>query len=162
MRGRFTVEISAREFALLQFHQMRNGEGLGDTLLRLAGLRQDTKEGAGADLGDDRARLAVAARPIVSELLSEAKQSSTPTTEPRPDTIELIDIDDTKRFWTATAESLARRFHEVYERLAPSFDYRTRPASAVPWEDVPEANQRLMIATCAEILKAADLDVSSG
>lgn len=44
-------------------------------------------------------------------------------------------------------EALARRFHEAYERLAPEFSYETRKASAVPWEDVPENNRRLMIAT---------------
>lgn len=49
------------------------------------------------------------------------------------------------------AESLARRFHEAYERLAPSFGYETRKASAVPWESVPEANRKLMIATCAAV-----------
>lgn len=48
-------------------------------------------------------------------------------------------------------EELARRFHETYERLAPSFGYETRKASAVPWADVPEQNKRLMIAVCAEL-----------
>lgn len=52
-----------------------------------------------------------------------------------------------------TAEALARRFHEAYERLAPEHGYRTRTESAVPWEQVPEANKRLMIAVCAEILE---------
>jgi hypothetical protein len=50
------------------------------------------------------------------------------------------------------AEALARFFHETYERLAPSFDYVTRPETAVPWEQVPGPNKRLMIAVCAEIL----------
>lgn len=50
-----------------------------------------------------------------------------------------------------TPEELARRFHETYERLAPSFGYETRPESAVAWEDVPEANRRLMIATVREV-----------
>lgn len=48
-------------------------------------------------------------------------------------------------------EALARRFHETYEALAPTFGYETRRASAVPWEDVPEQNKRLMIAVCAEL-----------
>jgi hypothetical protein len=51
-----------------------------------------------------------------------------------------------------TPEALARAFHETYERLAPSFGYETRRDSAVPWEQVPEANRRLMIAVCAELL----------
>lgn len=54
-----------------------------------------------------------------------------------------------------TPEALARRFHETYERLAPSFGYKTREASAVPWESVPEANKALMIAVCAELGGAA-------
>ena len=50
------------------------------------------------------------------------------------------------------AEALARRFHETYERLAPSHGYETRKASAVPWDDVPARNKSLMIAVCAELL----------
>lgn len=51
-----------------------------------------------------------------------------------------------------TAEKLAQRFHETYERLAPDFGYRTREASAKPWSEVPDKNKSLMIAVCAEIL----------
>jgi hypothetical protein len=51
------------------------------------------------------------------------------------------------------AEELAQRFHEAYERLAPSFGYETRKESAKPWTDVPEQNKRLMIAVCAEIMQ---------
>jgi hypothetical protein len=53
---------------------------------------------------------------------------------------------------TTDAETLARCFHETYERLAPAFGYATRPATAVPWDQVPELNKRLMIAVCEEIL----------
>ncbi len=49
------------------------------------------------------------------------------------------------------AERLARRFHEVYETLAPFYDYETRRESAVEWEDVPENNRRLMVATCEQV-----------
>jgi hypothetical protein len=52
-----------------------------------------------------------------------------------------------------TPEELARFFHETYERLAPEYDYDTRPESRTPWEQVPESNRRLMIATCAEVLR---------
>jgi hypothetical protein len=52
-----------------------------------------------------------------------------------------------------TAEELARFFHETYERLAPEYDYETREDSRTAWEDVPESNKRLMIATAAEVLK---------
>jgi hypothetical protein len=55
---------------------------------------------------------------------------------------------------TLSAEDVARLFHEAYERLAPSFGYETRRESAVPWEDVPEANRRLMEAVAAEVLTA--------
>jgi hypothetical protein len=49
----------------------------------------------------------------------------------------------------ATDDLLARTFHENYERLAPNYGYKTREASAVPWEDVPEQNKALMRATVA-------------
>lgn len=49
-------------------------------------------------------------------------------------------------------DRLAQAFHETYERLAPSFGYETRRESAVPWEEVPEPNRRLMEAVCAELL----------
>jgi hypothetical protein len=51
-----------------------------------------------------------------------------------------------------TPEEMAEKFHETYERLAPEFGYKTRKASAVPWEKVPEKNKKLMVAVCAEIL----------
>lgn len=51
------------------------------------------------------------------------------------------------------AETLAKRFHETYEKLAPKFGYKTREASAVPWEDVPKTNKELMIAVADEILE---------
>lgn len=50
------------------------------------------------------------------------------------------------------AEALARRFHELYERLAPDHGYETRRESAVPWADVPAANRGLMIAVSAQLL----------
>ena len=51
-----------------------------------------------------------------------------------------------------TPESLAKTFHERYEKFAPDFGYTTRVESSVPWEDVPKNNQYLMIAVCASIL----------
>lgn len=51
------------------------------------------------------------------------------------------------------AAALAKRFHETYEKLAPQFNYKTREESKVAWDDVPEDNKNLMMATCAEILK---------
>lgn len=52
----------------------------------------------------------------------------------------------------ATVEALARAFHEAYERLAPAYGYKTRPESAVPWEQVPESNRALMVATVEAVL----------
>lgn len=52
------------------------------------------------------------------------------------------------------AEVLARLFHETYERLAPTFGYRTRERSAVPWADVPDDNKQLMVATAGEVIAA--------
>lgn len=49
------------------------------------------------------------------------------------------------------AEAMAQRFHEAYERLAPGFGYETRKESAVPWDEVPLRNKRLMIAVCREL-----------
>lgn len=48
-------------------------------------------------------------------------------------------------------DDVARAFHEAYERLAPGFGYKTRDASAVPWEDVPENNRALMSATVQQV-----------
>ena len=51
-------------------------------------------------------------------------------------------------------ERVAQLFHETYERLAPDFGYETRGDSAVPWEQVPEANRGLMVATAAAVLES--------
>lgn len=56
------------------------------------------------------------------------------------------------------AEQLARLFHETYERLAAEHDYETRSESAVPWEQVPEKNRRLMVATAAEVMQALEVE----
>lgn len=51
------------------------------------------------------------------------------------------------------AEAIARAFHEKYEALAPRFAYKTREASAVPWEEVPTQNKALMVGVVAELLQ---------
>lgn len=56
------------------------------------------------------------------------------------------------------AETLAKLFHTLYEKLAPEFGYETRKESAVPWKDVPENNKKLMIAVCKEIVKSKVLN----
>lgn len=57
------------------------------------------------------------------------------------------------------AEELAKRFHETYERLAPSFGYKTRKESARPWAEVPADNRALMTAVCQEILAERDREL---
>lgn len=57
-------------------------------------------------------------------------------------------------------EELAKLFHDTYERLAPRFGYETRAESAVAWEDVPEANRRLMIATVEHVIASDVADVA--
>jgi hypothetical protein len=49
-------------------------------------------------------------------------------------------------------EQLARRFHEIYERLAPQFGYVTRQNTRK--FDPTSANGRLMMATCRALLAA--------
>lgn len=58
-----------------------------------------------------------------------------------------------------TGERLARDFHKVYEELAPRFGYTTREASAVAWENLPDDNRALMVATCTEIIERWGLDL---
>ncbi len=49
------------------------------------------------------------------------------------------------------AEDLARKFHEIYERFAPSFGYETRPETRV--FDPHSTNGRLMIAVCDQLAR---------
>jgi len=60
------------------------------------------------------------------------------------------------------SEEMAKDFHETYERLAPDFSYETRKASAVPWEDVPENNKKLMIAVAGEMRARHINDIATG
>lgn len=59
------------------------------------------------------------------------------------------------------AELMARSFHEAYERLAPSFGYRTREASAVPWVDVPDVNKDLMVAVAAVVAATVSAHIAA-
>jgi hypothetical protein len=53
----------------------------------------------------------------------------------------------------AQGEALARRFHELYEELAPQHGYETRKESAVPWDDVPAQNKALMTHVAMRIIE---------
>jgi len=43
-----------------------------------------------------------------------------------------------------SAPAIAKRFHETYERLAPSYGWTTNAATACEWERLPHANRELM------------------
>ena len=49
-------------------------------------------------------------------------------------------------------EDIAKKFHDAYESLAPMHGYKTRDASAVPWDKVPDRNKNLMIATANAVI----------
>lgn len=49
-----------------------------------------------------------------------------------------------------TAERLARKFHDTYESLAPSFGYETREDTKQ--FDPESSNGRLMIAVCERLI----------
>jgi hypothetical protein len=51
-------------------------------------------------------------------------------------------------------EELAKMFHETYERLAPAFGWKTKKGCNVSFEQLPERNKALMVATCQTILAA--------
>jgi hypothetical protein len=53
-----------------------------------------------------------------------------------------------------SALTLAKQFHDTYERLAPSFGYETRAETREFDPDSP--NGRLMIAVCQEIIEQND------
>lgn len=50
-------------------------------------------------------------------------------------------------------ERVARRFHDIYEQLAPSFGWKTQEQSAVAWSELPDENRKLMIATVGVIMQ---------
>jgi hypothetical protein len=63
----------------------------------------------------------------------------------------------------AVVEALARRFHDMYERLAPDHGWETQESTrAKPWEEVPEHNRRLMLATVEALLDDGSIEVGSG
>lgn len=64
-----------------------------------------------------------------------------------------------KEHRAALAEKVARAFHAHYERLAPDHGYRTREASAKPWDEVPKNNRALMVATALAVIEELELEV---
>ena len=61
---------------------------------------------------------------------------------------------DSAQVRNGKAEAIARHFHGTYERLASEFGYETRRESAVPFDEIPERNRSLMIATVRTLLDA--------
>lgn len=59
------------------------------------------------------------------------------------------------------AETIAKRFHDVYVFLAPQHGYETREASAKPWSEVPEQNRSLMISTVFQLLTEGTIKAQS-
>jgi len=58
--------------------------------------------------------------------------------------------------WELTEETVmavAKHFHETYERLAPRYNYVTRPESSVSWSEVPHENKSLMVETVRIVLE---------
>jgi len=53
----------------------------------------------------------------------------------------------------------AKRFHELYEELAPKYGYETRKESAKPWSEVPEKNKALMTEVCNTVKNEIELAV---
>jgi len=67
-----------------------------------------------------------------------------------------INVDTIK----SNPETLAIKFHETYEALAPEFGYKTREESAKPWSEVPKQNKDLMVEVCKEIIKYIESSTS--
>jgi hypothetical protein len=61
---------------------------------------------------------------------------------------------------TSKELDLAILFHEIYERLAPSFGYETRTDTRT--FDPESKNGRLMVAVCGEILKRLTPETNEG
>lgn len=59
------------------------------------------------------------------------------------------------------SEKIAKEFHETYEKLAPEHGYKTRRKSAVPWEQVPEQNKKLMLAVVQNLQRRGVISAGS-
>ena len=63
----------------------------------------------------------------------------------------------TERF--ERCDQIAKAFHTTYEALAPYFGYETRFLSAVPWDQVPDRNKRLMRADVDSLNEAGVIPI---
>lgn len=51
------------------------------------------------------------------------------------------------------AELIAKRFHEVYEDLAPSMGWETQERSRKTWEELPAENKWLMVKVVDQLME---------
>jgi hypothetical protein len=57
------------------------------------------------------------------------------------------------------AEQIARRFHETYERLGPSFGWQTQESARdKDFDELPDSNRALMIATVTTLLEGGAIE----
>lgn len=57
------------------------------------------------------------------------------------------------------AEAIARHFHRTYERLGPGFGWQTQEsARGKDFDELPESNRRLMVATVRGLLDAGVIE----
>jgi hypothetical protein len=52
-----------------------------------------------------------------------------------------------------TAEIIAKRFHEVYEDLAPTMGWETQERSRKSWEQLPIENKWLMVKVVEQLME---------
>lgn len=50
------------------------------------------------------------------------------------------------------AEFIAREFHRIYTHLAPAFGWRVHRDTRDSWEELPDRNRKLMIATAGRLI----------
>ena len=58
-------------------------------------------------------------------------------------------------------EAIARRFHELYEELAPLYGWETQPKSRVEWADLPSEQRGLMLETVRRVMKEFALSAAT-
>jgi hypothetical protein len=54
---------------------------------------------------------------------------------------------------TPVSEQIAKRFHEVYEELAPTMGWETQEKARVPWEQLPVENKWLMVKVVEQLME---------
>jgi hypothetical protein len=66
---------------------------------------------------------------------------------------EMTARNDTTNVYEAQVESIARAFHDSYEKQADEHGWKPQDKTRVAWEDLPEQNRSLMIAVVRELLR---------